>query len=154
MSSKSRPWIRLRSSLGWVCQVWGEAKKGSSPVSAFWELHVNSENCPHYCNFTLLSPLICLFTGFRSIEVSRRSEKPQDQIGFPAPTWVARPQSVRCNHKPDSSNHAGGAVARRTPQTRKKSCVAASQPWKTVRNKWPRLVVHGTKNDSGSRPSW
>lgn len=57
--------------------------------------------------------------------------KPQDQIWFPALTQVASPQPVRCNHNPDSSNHAGGSCGKENNTNKKEdktcSCVSTTK---------------------------
>lgn len=82
-------------------------------------------HCYHVSNVSLLV-----------LEVLRCQEqdnggKPQDQICFPAPTSVARPQSVRCNHNPDCSSHAGGSCGKENNTNKKEekvcSCVSTKK---------------------------
>lgn len=105
-------------------------------------------HCYHVSNVSLLV-----------LEVLRCQEqdnggKPQDQICFPAPTSVARPHPVRCNHNPDSSNHAGGSCGKKSNTKKEEKVCSWLSTMKKRQNNWPRLVVHRTKNDSDSRSSW
>lgn len=71
-----------------------------------------------------LSNILSLILKVLKFQEQDNGGKPQDQIWFPAPIWVARPQPVRCNHNPDSSNLTGGSCGKDKKEEKMYSCVS------------------------------